>query len=205
METIHWTPNQWTTQFPSCENFGDFLSAIEKDCALKDKVICRIEVDGQELSESDEEKMRSHTLNGLAEIVVQIDDLLQVITNTVAELKTVIPILKHEALTLSESFRLHHNDCTTKVLALLENFQHVIDSLTYIGSIGEQRKRNWQNSPGWRAAHGRSQATMNELIAAYENRDFLLIADVLEYELSETLESWIQAVNDLSSDLAQKW
>ena len=50
---------------------------------------------------------------------------------------------------------------------------------------------------------GTFEPLLDEVISAQENRDLILLADLLEYELSEGLESWAVAIEPLIETLSK--
>ena len=47
----------------------------------------------------------------------------------------------------------------------------------------------------WSAAEAKSRAMIRELLQAFERQDFVLVSDVLEYEMYNLMEAWLEVID----------
>ena len=51
----------------------------------------------------------------------------------------------------------------------------------------------------WREEERRLQDVLTELVVAVEGNDTVLIADIVEYDLSESFRRWVDVLQDMAS------
>ncbi|WII70747.1 hypothetical protein QJS83_09770 [Bdellovibrio sp. 22V] len=177
------------------------FSDIEQDLRSTNQVVCRYIINGLEINESEEERFSTvkldqiETLEYLTEngreltgIVLRgwIDALPELIQNTEKLAK------RMRSQGLSGLFKSIHD--------LVQNCEFLIDSTLMIKTtMGDQFL---VSSPvDWFKAEEESKKTVTEALRALENKDFVLLADVLEYDLNNVLQMWLDHLRVLEKTL----
>ncbi|MCA9783296.1 MAG: hypothetical protein KDC10_10170 [Calditrichaeota bacterium] len=111
--------------------------------------------------------------------------------------------LRRDLATCADQLRIGDEATATLVLfRIIDNFELLKSGVTQMGRILTRYL------PGELAVvitgfSGTFEPLLDEVISAQENRDLILLADLLEYELSEGLESWAVAIEPLIETLSK--
>ncbi len=200
MEKLQWNILECKEKYPQCQNFGDLIHAVEKECMDEDKVVCHVRVNGLDLTDEDEKKFADVEVSEIKELVIQVDTISHVISNALGGVHQLIPGLVNEALEISEFFRGPETVPLSRILTLIDGYQHIIDTVSYVGTIEVGKNREWKCLDVWQKADRHASATIRELLESYEKRDYLMLADVMEYELTESLKEWSCVIEVMQAD-----
>lgn len=174
---------------------------IEKDLRATNQVVCRYIVNGLEVAESDEARFATVTL-------VQIESLEYLTENsrdlTALVLKGWIEALPELVLKtegLAQRMRAQGLSGLLKSIHdLVQNCEFLIDSAVNIRkTMGDQFLGAYPAD--WQKIEEHSKNTVLEALRSLENKDFVLLADVLEYDLNNMLQMWLDHLRLLEKSL----
>lgn len=192
METIKFSQDNIRNDFFDCESLRDVIKNIDEQMRQCGRVVTKISVNGLLINEKEEERLSSTKVADIDSIEVETEKQDQIFNTSLETTRNFIQGLKQAALLLSDNFRKHPaanerqvfvqaiSDCqllTEALMVLKPNLMVVHKTLT---------------DEKWLAGEKQFLQTLRELVAAYEAGDRTLVSDVLEYELSNTLDQWLE-------------
>ncbi|XGC81389.1 hypothetical protein ACES2L_02680 [Bdellovibrio bacteriovorus] len=180
---------------------GQVFSDIESDLRSTNQVVCRYIVNGLEIAESEEAKFATVTLEQI--------ETLEYLTENSRDLTSIVlkgwiealPELIQNTENLAQRMRTQgFTGLLKSIHDLVSNCEYLIDSTVMIKStMGDQFL---VTSPvDWFKAEEESKRTVTEALQALENKDFVLLADVLEYDLNNVLQMWLDHLRMLEKSL----
>ncbi len=205
MITLRYTGPQITNQFPELTDLAQVFSAFEKQFEKQGQVICQFRINGMQLSEAEEAKAKFVTIQEIELVEILVDtptNLLEaVIINWIDELPAMIEKTDNVAETFrQDGFQIQY----TPFVRLVDSCQFLIDSLLSIQSLRGQDKT--VGSADWRKLEAATVKAIGESLAAFEKKDANWLADVLEYDLANSLQSWYELLKKIDgkfTDLEQ--
>jgi len=171
---------------------GRVFRDIEADLRGSNQVVCQYIINGLSVSEAQEDKFSKVTLDEietLEYVTERSDNIQSVVLRSWIE---ALPELIQKTENLSKRMRLQgFNGLLKPIHDLVQNCEYLIDSTMILKSmLGEQF---FVNSPqGWYKNEEESKKAVAEALRAVENKDFVLLADVLEYDLNHVLQFWLE-------------
>lgn len=195
MKNIPVTKKEIETLFSSATTFGELLGLLENEFQKKGDVICRIVLNGIELTDDEEKSKASLGVSEVTSLNVVtahpddlMQDLLQFWTKRLPELET-------ETRKTADMIRFDGIEASfTPFVKIVENCQELVRSLgpaKAILSCEEDFPRE-----KWSEAENSLGKTLTELFTAFETKDFVLLSDLMEYDLGNSLGAWGGLVSD---------
>lgn len=196
MVTFRFTGVQIVEQFPELTDLSQVFKAFEKHFEKSGQVICQFRINGLQLSEAEEAKAKQVTMNEIENVEILVDtpaNLLEaVIINWIDELPNMIE--KTDAVAAKfreEGFQIQY----TPFVRLVDSCQFLIDSLLSIQSLRGQDKT--VGSVEWRRLEAATVKAIGESLGAFEKKDANWLADVLEYDLANSLQNWYELLKKI--------
>ena len=164
----------------------DLLIKIKDD--LKDQILKQIFVNEVEVNEKylKESLLDKDDIDELRFITQKTEDVIE---ETLKEADEYLPRLKNGVLTTAKKFRDDENEAANKKYQnILEGIEWYVDVLNKIISILDDEELYNK--------HQKLVKKMNEqlsqLMVAYNKDDMVLVADILEYEIEEYIDKFIE-------------
>lgn len=182
-------------------SLGKVFTDIESDLRSSNQVVCRYIVNGLEVSEAQESRFATVKLEEI--------DTLEYLTENSRDITSIVlkgwiealPELMEKTELLAKRMRLQGFSGLFKAIHdLVQNCEFLIDStITLKATMGDQFL---VSSPvDWAKAEEESKKTVGEALRALESKDFVLLADVLEYDLNNVLQMWLDHLRVLEKSL----
>ncbi|MGE9744813.1 hypothetical protein [Bdellovibrio bacteriovorus] len=189
--------NFYNENIPLARVFSD----IESDLRHTNQVVCRYIVNGLEVAEADEARFSTVTLEQI--------ETLEYLTENSRDLTGIVlrgwieamPELIQQTENLAKRMRVQGLSGLLKSIHdLVHNCEFLIDSaMTIKETMGDQF---FGATPlDWGKTEAESKRTVLEALRALENKDFVLLADVLEYDLNNVLQMWLDHLKVLEKSL----
>lgn len=201
MNKIEWNTSQITSEFSSAENLGQLLRQIEARLTSEGQVVCRFHVNGLSLNEADEEKFAGMPLQEISVLQVESEQpselLLGVLKNWISELPEVIA----QADKLAQEIKFKGVEGHLKSFVdLIDTTQFLIDSILSLQGVinyPEFKSKGWVENEMLTA-----QAT-GDALRAFESKDFVLLAEILEYDLGHALQTWQDLLTSMQTKMKE--
>jgi hypothetical protein len=191
MTTSFWDSQEIGKQFRECSTLKEIIARLETDFSLKGEVICEIRVNGILLSEDDEVKFASHPRETIQEISIASNRPGDLISQALASADVFVPELDKACLRTAEKLRgADLPAAQASFRETIEGCQWFVDTLMHVRGAASGIEKPISNPALWFEAEKMITQVIREVSEAYGNEDYVLVADLLEYELTGTLAVW---------------
>jgi hypothetical protein len=196
MEVIKYNKDEINSKFTETQRLVDIIRTLEAEAENENSVICKITVNGLPFSEEDESRFSNTGIHEIKEIEIQKEKLESVVKHTVASLIDFITKMTIATVDAADALREGKTATSQKL------FSDAISKAQWLAAALIALKPNLLKISGdsqldsmWAPAEEHMIATVRELMVAYERQDFVLVSDVLEYELYNSLEKWVDILS----------
>lgn len=201
------TQKEIRDSYSAAENLKDLILLLEQQAQSKDCVICRMWLNDMSLSESDEKRFAETNVSEIKsfkyELQRPIDLLNAVVENWTNQLPLMLEINDSLSFILRERGVEGH---LSDFVNLIDSCQFLVESLISIRTLSTQNKT--VASQKWTENEQFMSKAIQEALQAFEKKDFVLLADVLEYDLGQALQVWAELLRDTgtidNADLVDK-
>lgn len=191
--------NDIATNFSDCNTLSDVIKRVEKDGWDNGNVICGITVNGMKLTEEDENKFQASSVEEIKHIEFQLNNIDSVVDSTISSIVEWFPAGVEGTLLTAELLRSGDELKAFEVFTqVVESCCWVSDSLNLLKSMCSQKIANQGLTDIWQNSEVELKKNIESLISAISTKDYQLTADLLEYELSKSLEDWAQILKKLT-------
>lgn len=174
---------------------------IENDLRSTNQVVCRYVVNGLEISEADEQRFGNVSLDQVETLEYLTENSRDLMGTVLKGWIEALPELIQQTEKLSKRMRVQGLSGLLKSIHdLVQNCEFLIDSVMSLKELmGDQ---HLVTSPvDWMKAEAESKRTVLEALSALQNKDFVLLADVLEYDLNNVLQMWFEHLQFLERSI----
>jgi hypothetical protein len=185
-----WSQKDIQVEFSDCCSLQEIINKVTQQRRKVNELICDIRVNGEFLSEERERELAGLARGELQHLKIMSQSQEELIESSLKTQIELIVSLKTQVVQCYSGFRNQKVQETYGVFCtVLEGCQFLAEALGLI-------KQNLiavevsLSDVEWQPAEEQFQGSVKELLLAYENKDIQLAADVLEYELGESLVSW---------------
>jgi hypothetical protein len=200
MKAYQWTREQIATQFSDSHTLGDLFRGIELMLGKDNQVVCQFKVNGLVLTEETENRLRESDVQDVDLIEAQGQEPADIMTGILRNWCDEIPKMLDINDRLSQDLRFQGVEGRLKPLvSLIDSCQLLVDSLISIDNL-LVRSQTVQRE-NWQKAEKMTAASIGEALQAFQKKDFTLLADVLEYDLGHSLQSWQELLGQLMVEL----
>lgn len=197
MTTSIWTEQEIAKQFAGCRNLREIIEKLEEDFSSRGEVICEIRVNGVLLGEGDEIKFAENKREEIRDLAVRTNKPAALIADAIHSACVFLPDLEKSCLATAELFR-----GSDLVLAqkrfheTLEGCQWLVDTLMHVRGAASGIGEPIAHPERWYEAEKILTKVIRELSEAYSQPDYTLVADLLEYEVTGSLNIWRDAIEE---------
>ncbi len=189
MTTSVWNKVEIERRFSGRTTLKEVIDQVESEVSKKGEVVCEIRINGHTLDEEDEQQISTILCDSLESLVVYSTEPGLLIRQALQSSIAFIPNVQEACVRTSEYFRasnMHqaHMDFTQTLEGcfwLIDTLKHIRGASPGVESI---------DTPEWQLAQTQFSNVVRQVVSAYEEKDFVLVADLLEYELSEAVRAW---------------
>lgn len=175
--------------YPDETLLGQVFEDIEQELAADEKVVCRYILNGRELDEGDEVRLAETPLRLIETLEYLSEDRERLLTEVITGWLEALPELTEKIDGFAIDLRQGRaRRIETGLTELVENCEFLVQSLWSIrGLLGDSAAAA---IPSWRALEANTRRTLEEVISSLEKKDFVQLADLIEYDLNDALEHW---------------
>ncbi len=186
MENLSWKADDIKLDFKDCKNLGDLVKEIESRQSSQGHVICQITVNGMSLDEFDEQRFSMSMIEEIKTLDIQYTAVRKLIAETESSTMSYAKSLVSSSLKASELFRSTNLNEAHK---LFKTFVESLDSLMQANQLilNVRSQEGLTVSTQHVELDRKFVLLLNDIFNAYEKRDFILTADILEYDLTQAL------------------
>jgi hypothetical protein len=184
-----WSATEIKTSFPKAKTLLDLIESTSEEARQGGSIVCGITVNGMNLSESDESRFASNDVSEISEFTIKVQGLEDLLVESrggcIAFLSQLIVSIEKAALL----FR------TQDLIAAHRFYGICIEGTQLFVEMMAHYKMAFKNTKGVTPFNGNFLEdclidSLSQILEAYRQRDYSLVADLLEYELSSKLNLW---------------
>ncbi len=190
-----WDKTELGQLFPQCQTLKDVIASIETAFSKKGEVICEIHVNGMLIDEEGEKKFGESSATEIETISVRSNRPDSLIRDAIESTLVFIPDLERASLSAAEKYRSSDLQAAQKSFnEVLEGCQWLFDTLMHVRGAASGIDQPISQAERWYEAEKLIGRVVKELSGAYGNSDYVLVADVLEYEVTGALAVWREVI-----------
>lgn len=197
MMTSIWNDQEITQQFSKCATLREVISELEDQFSSRGEVICEIRVNGILLSEDDELKFADSPREEIRDLAILSNRPADLILESLSSVDGFIPQLEEQTLRTADLFRgadllkAQHSFTET-----LDGCKWLFDTIVHIRSAAHGIGDPIQQEDKWFNAEKKIMGVVRDVSQAYSNGDLVLVADLLEYEMTSGFGLWREILRD---------
>lgn len=193
MEVMSWTQTELEEKFPGCRRLNEIVGAIEQRAEVEGKVVCRIIVNDMKFNEEDESRFGQTQISEIKKLSVELESTDKLVAETLISLKQGLAAIRDRSVEAADLIRenptgraqIEFSSVMEETNFLMEALSALKPRMLPVESALEQ----------WASAEAKSRAMIQELLKAFEGQDFILVSDVLEYEMYNLMETWLEVID----------
>lgn len=193
MEILKFSKDELRAVFSADDRLADMILKIERRLEEKNQVVCGIRVNELALTDKDEVKFAETRCADIESLEISYRSTESLLEDSVRSLVEWVEELKKSVINTSEEFR------GPEVAGPAYQFSRVIANIEWFIEALQVIKGHIAPGAEWQACESRLVAALKELEGAYRAPDYILVADVLEYEVSSALDQWREILSNTTA------
>lgn len=175
---------------------GQVFSDIESDLKKSNQVVCQYIVNGKELGEVDETQYFKMKLSQVDTLEYLSENVNELVIDVLQGWVDSFPELMNHTEMISKQIRFSGvQSAFGKIQVLIENYEFLISSVISIKNLlGDSAAAGLAELSN---AEDKTKAMLEEALTAVEKKDFVCLADIIEYELVTSLQLWEKLLTNL--------
>jgi hypothetical protein len=195
MTTSFWDNQQLKAQFPECATLKEIIVRLETDFSARGEVICEIRVNGMVLDEADEVRFATSTQDEIKDLSICSNRPIDLIIGALDSAIALLPDLEKASVKCSELLRgADIRAAQHSFKELVEGCQWLVETLMHVRGAASGIGQPIAHAERWLEAERLITKVVKDLTEAYTASDSVLVADLLEYEISGALAVWQEAL-----------
>ena len=191
MKTSSWTKSEVAEAFAACTTLKEVISTLEVNATANGEVICEVCVNGLVLSEEDESAFAADSVDAIETLSIQTQKPFDLMRDALKSAAELLPQLETSALSTAELLRA--GDVARSAHGFEETIsgcQWLVETLMHVRGASLGLGQTMVQPQAWSTSEQLIGRVVNDVSAAYERSDSILVADLLEYEMTAALASW---------------
>ena len=185
--------------YSNLTDLGQLMSALEKEFTLRGHVICQFKLNGMNLTEADERRLAAIGVMEVESLEIDSESpqalMFGILDNWILEL----PKLIENAEALAKAIKFEGIEGKLKsFVELLDTCQFLMESLMSLERVVSDKQFGLDS---WLSAEKVTSEAIGQALAAFEKKDFVMLAEVLEYDLPHSLQVWSEQMIQLSQNM----
>jgi hypothetical protein len=209
MNTLKINRDELRDKYPKLDSLGEVIRHFESEFTKTGQVICQFKINGLDLTEEDEVRFQDLSSEEIDQMEINFQTPENLLLGLLDGWLEKTPRLIEQADNLASHIRFKGIEGQFKILVdLVDDAQLLVDSLLSIDSLFS--RFDVVTSAKWQSNEAAMAASVGQTLNAFQGKDFNLLADVLEYDLSHCLQVWLELMTalrkevDLSFELAKR-
>lgn len=189
MTELTWNSDDIQREFPNIQTLGELIMATSEKAREQGEFVCAVEVNGMFLNEEQETDFDKTPMAEVKKFAIKMQTLKVLLDESLVQcanflgqltmsLENAAQMFRAEDLTAAHKF---YKTCIDGTQLFIEMMTHY--KIAYQNSLGP--------CPGsWVFSENRMAGVLRQILEAYRQKNYILVADLLEYELSPILSQW---------------
>jgi hypothetical protein len=189
MTEVIWNAGELASDFPDLKTLGELIDRASAVARQRGQFVCSIKVNGLNLSEDQEAKFGQTPLAEVNDFSIKIQDLDLLLDESTNQCVTFLNHLIKSLEVASHMFRAEDLAAAHRFYrTCIEGTQLFIEMLTHYKVAAQNSKK--VDLGGWSKLELSLQRALMQILEAYRQKNYILVADLLEYELSPVFIQW---------------
>ncbi|WP_243363658.1 hypothetical protein [Fundidesulfovibrio terrae] len=186
-------------QIQSFDNLEQLLVKVMEDRYLEGRIVTDVLVNKEPFSEIYPHQAEDVEASDIESVEIVSMPTSEMAVNITRELYKVVTLMDHGARRVAELFRKADDN------EALEVYQDLMDvTRDFIGMIGVLRGEfSLKHTPNFNESAEELSSLFSEMLEVIENEDWILLADLLEFEFIPAVERWKKIVAQLREDIKE--
>jgi len=198
--------NEVSMDLSRCGSLGSALEEIYRMVGGTGRIVGRVEIDGEELTNRAEKELAGRTLDGVAEISVSTGTAADLFRDGLQGALSLGGAIEKDIARAVESFRSGDTErgrfLYTACIEAMGTFFQLAGGILN-GIRGGYFQVPEGASAGGPAPSSETAELLERLLDHQKREDWIAMADVLEYEVAPNLETWVGFLGGLSGGQAK--
>jgi len=174
-----------------CKNIEELIHQVELDQQSDGNVICQFVINGIKLSDEDESRMKLLNISDLKTVTLLLDRPENILREIIQNWRNEIPKIISHADGLSSVIRERGIESQiTSFIQLIESSQLLVQSLISLSNVIDTQKIF--ETGQWHLSEKLLAEAVGDTLKVFEKRDSKILADVIEYDLANSLVNWLE-------------
>lgn len=187
-------------KFGADATLGEVFGQIENELKNSKEVVCQFKVNGLALDEEGEKRLAAANLEEVQTLEVLSQKPTAILGDILKSWSEQIPAMIKQNDTLAAEIRFKGMDGQLKNLVeLIDQCQLLVDSIMSIDTVFSDFPI--VQSESWRTAQKHMAEGIGEALGAFQKKDYTWLADILEYDMGHSLQSWMELLESLKQDV----
>jgi len=199
MINVEFTREEISTEFAGVTSLGEVLKKIEAQLFSKGHMVCRFKVNGLILTEADESRMASTDLSEVDILQVESRSQDEIVRGVIGNWIEELPALIKKSDRLGQDIKFSGIEGQLKSFTqLIDTCQFLVESLLSLENViglDEKLLEAWQHNERL------TTVTVGEALKAFEKKDFVMLAEIFEYDLGHMLQIWLEFLKEINQNL----
>jgi len=172
------------------------INHYEEEFQKKGEVICRIHLNDLNLSEDDESRLKDTPISEIKTLAVDTENPLHLFDDVLKYWTKHLPNLIDSSDKLAQSLRFKSIDQSAVELSKFIDHCHLlVNSLNSINSLCQHRSITLPSR--WITSELKLWKAFNELLDNFNNKNTTIMADIIEYDLGDSLQTWFEVLSEM--------
>jgi hypothetical protein len=184
-----WSGDEIRNLYPDALSLSEVLLRVEKTVGEMGEVVCEYEINGVTLSEAEEQRFAQTSAREIQILCVRSQKPLKLLDDSIVGCLEYIDKILLTLEDASKLFRLGDvhgaHECHRKCISASEVF---VEMITHYKIAYQSLKGGLP--PSWSALEISMLSTLTGIFEEYGKKNYILVADLLEYDLSNIYSSW---------------
>ncbi|MFV0422709.1 hypothetical protein [Oleidesulfovibrio sp.] len=178
-------------------NLEELLVNVMEQNFLENRVVTDVLVNDEAFSEIYPHQAEDIETDEISSVEIRSVPIAEMAMNISRELYKVVQIMNEGSRRVAELFRQADDS------EALETYQDLLEVIRdFLGMIGVLRSEfSLQDHQAFNEAVEEISALLGEMTEVMENEDWILLADLLEYEFQPAVEKWKQVIHLIREDI----
>lgn len=191
-----WKTDDIAKNFPEANNLEGVIDALCNWTQQRGRVVCSITVNGVRLNESEEKKFSKMPVREISEIKTESQTPEELLDESLIGCREHLKKLLEAYEKISFLFRqqdIHYAHRYHRYA--IDSMQQFFEIVSHYRILYEATREALPIR--WAELEKLVPAVLDQILAAYEKKDYNLVADLLEYDLLGLLEDWDKLINQI--------
>lgn len=192
MHTLTWNHHDIQQQFPQCKTLATLVQEIEMEVKRLGNVVCEWKMNGHVLEEDDISKLATTHSKEIQNLSIKAGKPEALLVESIQSAKDLLFKMITVAQATAQEYRIGNFDKAQNMMdSILGSSDWVLNVLVYTQGF----LSNTVDQAVWQKAESANSEVLAKMIMALQKKDFVLIADILQYDFVEVISLWQDYLN----------